>query len=391
MNRYLSVDVLRGLIMVIMAIDHSLGAWSITKNYLPEAGLPFAGPGPTNPYTVYADPATEFSRVITHVCAPGFQLLAGLGLAISVARSRKQGVSELRITGDMILRGIILILCDWYVMRFAYGNLPYIWLVLCCIGAATILFSVLRFWPLPLIGVFSAALLVLAPYYCPKTLEVASAENYFTTLWCGVAFGPSFTVMYPIFPWAGLFGLGWVLGTIYESRPLDRFQWLIPLGIVLMLLGLGLRWFGGTYGDRMPGGEGGPFTLQFWVWSKYPPSPTFSIATLGWLLLMLGLFRTLDMQPSPSPRWQYLAILGRVALFFFVVHFFFYGLTWLAYTKLHEHFWYDPAFLDRGEYKAKVSLATSYVIWVIGLLVVWPMCRWYDKLRQKHRKLLRYF
>jgi len=399
MNRYLSIDVLRGLIMVIMAIDHSLGAWSETKNYAPEVALPISGPGPMAPmYTEYPDPWTQFSRVITHVCAPGFQLLAGLGLAISVARARRQGMSELKISGDMALRGFILILCDWYIMRFAYGAGPLIWLVLCCIGSATILFSVLRFWPLPFIAVFSAALLLLAPLYGPDVVDSASAGNYISTIWDRVSFGPSYMVMYPIFPWAGLFGLGWVLGTIYERRSEDRFKWLIPLGICLMVFGLAFRFFGGHYADRMPLDESlGIFSAlgsrEFWTWSKYPPSPVFTITTLGWLLLMLGVFRPLDFQASPSPNWQYLAVLGRVALFFYIVHFFFFGLTWLAYSKIHEAWFYNPDFQSKvyGSYAAKVPLGMAYVVWVIGLLVVWPICRWYDKQRQKYRTWLRYF
>lgn len=390
MNRYLSIDVLRGLIMVIMAIDHSLGAWSVTKDYFPEIGLPFEGATQTI-YTRYADSWTQFSRVLTHVCAPGFQLLAGLGLAISVARSRRQGGSEFKISGDMVIRGVILILCDWFIMRFAYGNIPFIWLVLCCIGAAMICFSVLRFLPLVLIGGFSVALIVLQPLYCPTVLLPASADIYLSTIWHRVALGDTFTVLYPIIPWLGIFGLGWVLGTIYERYSLERFRWLIPLGIGLMLIGLGLRWFGGTYADRMPDGAAGPWTATYWVWSKYPPSLVFMLTTVGWLLLMLGLFRPLDFQESPSPNWQYLAVLGRVALFFYVVHFFFYGATWLAYSKWHEAYHYDQAFLKPTGYAAKVPLAWAYLIWVIGLLIVWPLCRWYDGMRQKHKKLLRYF
>ena len=399
MNRYLSIDTLRGLIMVIMAIDHALGAWAVGKDYFPEIALPASEvrqfPPSWKQYTDYKGPGTEFSRLATHVCAPGFQLLAGLGLAISVARSRRQGMSELKITGDMVLRGVVLILCDWFIMTYAYGGLPWVWLVLCCIGSATIMFSVLRFWPLPLIGVFSAAVLVLQPLYCPEAIDVTSAANYVHDIWGRIAFGgpnPTyFVVLYPIFPWIGLFGLGWVLGTIYESRPADHFKWLIPLGLGLMLLGLSLRWFTGTYGDRMPGGEEGPLSLAFWVWSKYPPSPVFTITTLGWLLLMLGLFRPLDFQENPSPNWQYLAVLGRVALFFYVVHFYFYGVTWFAYAKLHQHYWFDPNIPKPWHVQGKVSLGWAYVVWVMGLLVVWPLCRWYDKLRQKHKRVLRYF
>jgi uncharacterized membrane protein len=398
MNRYLSIDTLRGLIMVIMAIDHALGVWYVGKNYFPEIALPASESqqfGPQfNPYTDYRDPATQFSRVVTHVCAPGFQLLAGLGLAISVARSRRQGMSELKITGDMALRGFVLILCDWFLMHFMYMGVWLFWMVLCCIGAATMLFSVLRFWPLPLIGCFSAAVLLLQPLYCPAAIDSASAANYVHAIWGRIVLGgsqPAYFILYPIFPWIGLFGLGWVLGTVYESRPLDRFKWLIPLGLGVILFGLALRWFAGTYGDRMPGGDGGPFTLPFWVWSKYPPSPVFTLTTLGWLLLMLGLLRPLDFQESPSPNWQYLAVLGRVALFFYVVHFYFFGVTWFSYAMLHKQYWFDPNLPKPWNVQAKVPLGWAYVVWVIGLLAVWPLCWWYDKMRQKHKRVLRYF
>ena len=138
MQRYFSIDMTRGLIMMIMAIDHASGPW-LSNVHLPEIvlkGIPDAVQ-----FSHYHNLAHEISRVITHVCAPGFQLLAGIGLAISVCRSLAKGKSSWVVSLDMILRGVVLILIEFYVMRWPYGAGPYLFLVLCCIGSS-IIFSV---------------------------------------------------------------------------------------------------------------------------------------------------------------------------------------------------------------------------------------------------------
>ena len=97
------MDVLRGVIMIIMAVDHVMGQFGKHSSMEVKNSLMFLG---------YSNATKQWSRLLTHLCAPGFQLLAGMGLAISVARARQQGRAEWKISLDLLLRGVILILAE---------------------------------------------------------------------------------------------------------------------------------------------------------------------------------------------------------------------------------------------------------------------------------------
>jgi uncharacterized membrane protein len=398
MNRYLSVDVARGVIMIIMAIDHCAGPFAAGRSP-PEIALPGVHftRGNTDPveYTRYTTIGHQITREVTHICAPGFQFLAGVGLAISVSRSRRQGVGEARISGEMLVRAAVLFFAEWVLMHVAYGFIWFLFLVLCCIGSAVAIFSVARFLPLPVIFVASVAVLLGQPLYAPAQVVFPTAAEYLRNIWTGIAsysvenfIGPNrvetmaWVVMYPVLPWVGYFGLGWCLGTLYERRPQDRFGWLPLAGLACLAAGVAVRWFGGSYGDRMPGGDLGPWYADFWVLAKYPPTPAFSLLTVGQILLLLGLLRPLDRSAErPSPLWQIPAVFGRVALFYFVVHFYLYGAAW-----------YFTAHYMAGDqfFRFKLGLPETYAIWAAGLVLLWPVCYRYDKLRQKYRGVLRY-
>lgn len=404
-DRYLSFDVARGLIMIVMAIDHAFGPW-VADYHLPEIvlpGLPFTFAG-------YPDAAKHFSRVLTHICAPGFQFLAGLGMAISICRATAAGAPQWRLSLDMLLRGLVLIGLEWLVMAPVYGGVPllrpwlnpFLFLVLCCIGSSTILFSVLRFLPLPLLALASFAVLLAAPLYCPTALTTPTGEGYLLNIWTRIAPGPPGTwwqVMYPILPWVGCFGLGWCLGARHVRGPLlpgknpetQKAQGLPAagtalLGLAMIALGVILRWAAGTYGDQL-GGDAPPWTASFWLFSKYPPSPAFLFIFLGANVLLVGLLRPLDRQEPPSSLWELAAVFGRVALFFFIVHFWLYNLAWF--------FFVGPANvaatpLDQMD-KLKFPLVVGYGVWLMGLILLWPVCLGYGRLRARYRTLLRYF
>jgi hypothetical protein len=232
----------------------------------------------------------------------------------------------------------------------------------------------------------------------------------------------SFLVLYPIFPWIGCFSLGWFLGALYERRcagimqgergevanlyeprkaaasrheaeglHLDdhsafvRFAWLLPLGVALIVAAFLFRWFAGPYFDPHPIGDG-PSSAAFWTVSKYPPSPTFLLATVGAMLVLLSLLRPLDRTASIPPwqggkktaevsaRWRIPLVFGQVSLFFFIVH-------------MYLYFAYPHATGTAKTY----SLATTYVVWLCGLVVLFPLCLLYRNVRNRYRTVLRYF
>lgn len=230
-----------------------------------------------------------------------------------------------------------------------------------------------------------------------------SGPDYLRLIWINVANDmtalppPAFVIMYPILPWIGCFGLGWALGTWHERRSTTGGlpgSWLFVGGLILTCSGLALRWWGGFYGDRLPGGEGGPWTAAFWCLSKYPPSPAFTLTFVGIVILLWALLRPVDRLTALPGLLNIPNIFGRVALFFFVLHFFYFAITW----KLCNHGEYMLTFIDRPAqllqepgFEMKVPLSLVYVLWLSGLALLWPLCWYYDQLRQRYRTILRYF
>jgi len=387
-QRYLSIDVCRGLIMLIMALDHAASAWAANRH---PSEILLAGVPTAYAFSGYADGWHQGTRVITHLCAPGFQFLAGVGLAISVARSQRQGSRETWISADMALRGLVLILVEWTLMVPVYGFQPFLFLVLCAIGCSILLFSVLRHLPSLVLGLASLLLLALQPLYGPTTPVEPTLAHYPLHIWNSIAHGfvaepLPWRVMYPILPWIGMFGVGWCVGTMHE-RGGGLPRWVLPLGVALVLAGMGLKWLAGPFGDRWPGGAAGPWTANFWVFAKYPPSPAFALIFLGGNLLLLGLLAPLDRQPRPARWWQVPNVFGRVALFFYVVHFYLYGLSWYLTIGPSRIAAQPPEQMN----ELKFPLIVAYGVWLAGLAVLWPICWGYDRLRGRYRWLLRYF
>ncbi len=199
------------------------------------------------------------------------------------------------------IRGLALCFCDFVLLYWAYGKLPMLFLVLACIGCNIMLFAAIRYLPLWLIGSLSALSICAVPLYVPEYMVLTNASRYPLNVLLHVAIGApdgrSWLVIYPLLPWIGCFGLGWCLGQLYERRTAQPSRWLTNVGLTMMAAAFLLRWFGGAYADRIPGGDG-PLSAAFWIVSKYPPSPVFIIATLGAMAVMLGLLRRLDLGSS---------------------------------------------------------------------------------------------
>ncbi|HQR42192.1 MAG TPA: heparan-alpha-glucosaminide N-acetyltransferase domain-containing protein [Gemmatales bacterium] len=404
MYRYLSIDVLRGVIMIIMALDHVIGAVSfehdaevsfVNKTF---AGYTSAAQRPDVKLDGYNSDVQRWSRMATHLCAPGFQLLAGMGLAISVARAKKNGVSGEKITSDLLTRGIVLIFADMILMLPVF-KLPVFFMVLACIGTCTLCFTVLRLLPKHVIGLVGVGIILAAPYY--KGLEFINAgfpgatrsvlqmspEYYLLNIWTQVGFGAgSLGNMYPVLPWLGLFAIGWWIGlqmleTTIEEGVLRSATRLIASGMVLFMAGLGLRLADWRVAEGIPLSGAGLFDPGFWQFTKYPPSWVFIALTLGVLLFLLGVFRWLLDRSDHTPLWAaFITVYGRTALFYFIVHFYVAGLIALYLEKYHGLTLFH-----------RMSFGQAYLVWLSVLLLMWVLCFGYDKLRQRYRTVLRYF
>lgn len=379
MYRYLSIDVLRGVIMIFMALDHVIGA--MAEHPAPEIALPgrmhFQG---------YTSDVQQWSRLLTHLCAPGFQLLAGMGLAISVARATRTGTSQGKITLDLLIRGLVLLLADFTLM-YPVFKVPFFFMVLACIGACTLCFLVLRWLPRDVIGLLGLAIIFLAPIYGPTAMTLLTPSRYVLDIWTKVGFGEQgLGIFYPILPWLGIFAMGWWMGLKLFEQPttvsVNRSARLYAYaGLTCVILGMVLRMTGWTYAEPLPLHGAHNMQAEFWQFTKYPPSIVFMTLTVGILLMLLGLFRWLLDSAEKTPYWaSMIAVYGRTAFFYFIVHFYLIGVIALLMGQ--------EGVQDSHQ---KLSFGMAYLIWGVVLIIMWPLCYGYDHLRQRYRKVLRYF
>jgi uncharacterized membrane protein len=372
-----AIDVVRGLIMVIMALDHSHD---------------FFGNFAANP----TDLATTtvglfFTRWITHICAPTFFLLTGIGAYLTLGRMSKGALARY-----LVSRGLWLIFLELAVMRFALQfNFDYhvtIITVLWALGWAMIVLAALIRLPLWAIGAFGAVLVVghdaldgvraasfgaLAPYWLLLHQVGIVYDNGHAMV----------LVSYVLIPWVGVTALGYVLGSTYGWEAPARRRLLSWLGVGL-IVGFILLRFIDAYGDPAPWSQQKTplwTLLSFLDTSKYPPSLLYLMMTLGPALLLLRAF------DSGTPRLlRPVHIIGRVPLFFYVLHFYLIHLLAVAasgvrYGQVREvfrspdlaHFPFSaPSGWDLG-------LPFVYAVWVLVLVLLYPLCRWYAGVRQR--------
>lgn len=368
-----SIDVVRGVIMILMALDH-------TRDYF---GIP--GQNPTDLSTASA--ALFLTRWITNICAPVFFLLTGTGAYLS-GRRRSRG----NLAGFLFTRGLWLIALDAIVLRcLAYQfNFDYrvtLLLVLWALGWSMIALAALVRLPTPAITaigiVMIAAHNLLDPVRSTSPLWIMLHQPGF------VLNSPAHVVFaaYPLIPWVGVTAVGYGLGAIYAWSAARRRVLLSRLGIALTLAFLALRALN-AYGDPSRWTRHDPpvyTVLSFLNATKYPPSLLFLLMTLGPALLFL---RTVD---GGTPRVLRPAIIfGRVPLFYYVVHFPLIHLLALVTCVVRYgsgHWMFESP--DLGHYPFTpppgwgYSLPIVYLVWAVIVCAMYPLCRWYAAVKAR--------
>ena len=377
-----SLDLLRGLIIVVMALDH-------VRDFF---GDPTASP--TNLATTTA--ALFFTRWITHMCAPVFFLLTGTGAYLTRARMSRSELARFLFT-----RGLWLIVLELTGMRFALQfNVDYqvtIITVLWALGWSMIALAGLIWLPLWAIALFGAALVLGHDALDGVQAMAGRQPGSLTWLWA-VLHQPGFLyrgdhavvrTSYVLVPWMGVTALGYVLGGVYEWSASERQRLLSRLGLGLVAAFIVLR-FSNVYGDPVPWAwqhDALWTAMSFLNTNKYPPSLLFLLMTLGPALLLL---RAFDAR-IPAVLRPALAF-GRVPLFFFVLHFYLIHLlaVVVSYARYGEvsgafrspdlaHF---PMSMP-GDWN--VGLPVIYLIWAAVVVALWLPCRWFADLKRRRR------
>ena len=379
-----SVDLLRGLIMVIMMLDH-------TRDFVHFQVSLF---DPTDVSRTY--PVLFFTRWITHFCAPLFVFLAGTGAYFQEMRGKpKRELSKFLLT-----RGIWLIVLELALIRvlvffnFDYGTVIGFLQVIWAIGWSMIVLAAVIHLPMRAIITLSLGVIIL--HDTLDGIRVTSwagpgspVPGFGASLWHvlhapGLIFpfgfpGPAVLVLYPLIPWIAVMAAGYAFGSLYRLGKAERRQALIRLGAATTLGFIVLRAIN-VYGDPAPWSvQSSPVmtALSFLAVSKYPPSLLFLMMTLGPAMLFLAWFEGRER----GRLAQIFIVYGRVPLFFYL-------LQWVtAHTlaliagriagKPTDYLFSNVAFSPPWAPGSGFGLGMVYALWILGVILLYPLCRWY--------------
>jgi len=379
-KRLESIDVLRGGVMVVMALDH-------VRDFFGSAG------NPTDPATTTV--AMFFTRWVTHICAPTFFLLMGAGAFLA---GRTKPVGEL--SRYLLLRGVWLIALEIVVVRCLglQFNVDYrttMLTVLWALGWSMIALAGLVHLPAVAVGMAGVATIVAHNLFDGVR---ASTFGMFAPLWTVlhgpgvIVSSPRFVVFaaYPLIPWVGVAAAGYALAAVFTWPAPNRVAalWRVGLGCAAAFVALRALNF---YGDPVPWAHQLSATrtaLSFLNTTKYPPSLLFLLMTLGPALCMLAAWdgRTLAVLRP-------LLTFGRVPLFYFLVHLTLIHLLAVVVCYLHygdAHWMFESPRLDQFPFTRPpgwgFSLPMVYLIWAGVVAAMYPLCAAVDARRVETAK-----
>lgn len=377
-RRIVSLDIIRGAVMVLMALDH-------VRVY---SGVPAGGP----------TPGVFFTRWVTHFCAPAFVFLAGTGAFLHGERLGDRGA----LARYLATRGAILVLLDLTVNRLAWTfNLDFanytptnvIW----AIGWCMILLAVLVRLPAAAVGLAGVAIVALHNFVGPA-LATAARESAVPWLWQILYYGgpfrlgeggPRVFVLYSLIPWIGVMMAGYGFGRIMQLDDTSRHRACLTIGLGATALFVVLRGFN-VYGDPRPWGgpeSRMPALLAILNTAKYPASFLFLLMTLG---PTIALIPALERARGRVAEW--LTVFGRVPLFFYVLHIPFIHLVAIAIAAVRtpEHIGWlftnhpiAPAPVPEGY---QYGLGLLYAVTLAVSVALYFPCRWYARAKAEKRQ-----
>jgi len=376
-----SIDIVRGAVMVLMAIDH-------VRVY---SGLPAGGP----------TPGIFFTRWITHFCAPAFVFLAGTSAFLY--ESRSGGVSHdlakplpTSISRFLLTRGAWLVLLELTVIRVSWTfNLDYahyvlagvIWMIGVCM---MLMAGIVR---LPVWAVTAFGLAIVAGHnaidpFLPQVIA-ALGHSRVPVLWQVLYFGPiplgegsRFLVLYSFVPWIGVMAIGYAFGAVLQMEDRRQRQWCLAIGLGAVALFLLLRGFN-LYGDPRPWAGS---LRSFLSTAKYPASLSFLLMTLGPVIALMPF-----LTHARSPITRALAVFGRVPFFFYLLHIPLIHVLAILVSQIRlgavspwlftNHPMGNPPPPDGYTW----SLPLLYLVWAIAVVLLYVASRWFDRVKRTRR------
>lgn len=380
-KRIESIDLLRGIVIIIMALDH-------VRDYFHADSFLF------DPLDLeQTNVAIFFTRWITHFCAPVFIFLAGTSIFLVSSRKGKAEVSAF-----LLKRGFWLMFLEFSVMNFGWFfnahfsifTLQVIWVI----GLSMVLMSAIIH--LPYRGILWFGLLLVIGHNLlddvhftqPGLREVWAVLHQFD-FFPDLIPGATVILVYPVIPWVGVMALGYCLGAIYQKDfdPAMRKKILHYTGLLAIAVFILLRLVN-IYGDpepRLTSGAAITQLLSFFNLHKYPPSFLYLLMTLGPSLLFLAHAENIKNKLSDA-----VVIFGRVPMFFYILHVYVIHLAALFAAEFSGYGWktflleqfptMEPALQGYG-----FSLGVTYLVWIAVVFATFPLCKWYNNYKSNHR------
>lgn len=385
-SRLMSLDALRGTVMIIMALDH-------VRDFFDRYSM---SNSPTD--LSQASAAMFFTRWLTHFCMPVFMFSAGAGAFLWWNRGKK---TRAELSRFLATRALWFLALEVFIMNFAYSfNISahglILLLVLYIFGACMLLMAALIYLPLRWIAVLSIAIIVLH-----NLLDPYSASQFGKLAWAwhvlhqpGVlmlANRPAF-VVYPILPWIGVMGAGFCFAQLFTLQEKARRSLVFRLGVAMTAAFLVLRTMN-LYGDpsHWSRQKSALFTaLSFLNCTKYPASLDYILMTIGPALILLVWYDRIRFS-NRNP----LIVFGRVPLFYFVLHFYAIhillgAMSYIRYGNRVFSFIFNamPAMGGPREVYPPdfgYPLWVTYAVWIGVVAALYPICRRFAEYKASHR------
>ncbi len=369
-----SIDLLRGLVMVVMALDH-------VRDYFTEVRF---DPLDLSQTTV----PLALTRWITHFCAPVFVFLAGTGTYLSLSR----GKSRPALSRFLLTRGLWLVLLELTVVRFGWEfnlsySVPFVQ-VIWAIGWSMIALSALVYLPSRVVGGFGVVMIAvhnMLDGVDPGNLGIFGWPWQVLHVFGPIVYAPGrvFFIAYPLIPWIGVMAAGFAFGEIFTMERRRRTGALYALGGGLVVVFALLRGFN-LYGDPLPWSTqatAGLTVISFLNCLKYPPSLLYLTMTLGPAIVLLPLLE----------KWKgkaagFFLVYGRVPMFYYILHIYLIHLLAVgtaALMGLNVGFLFAAPFFNTAPPGWGFGLPAVYAFWAATVIALYPACRWFAGVKKR--------
>jgi uncharacterized membrane protein len=365
-ERLLGVDALRGLALVLMALDHS--AYYLSVNVQAEHYMDAINPFPSMGYRLIG--------LLTNLSAPTFWLVSGISVALLTRTLRRQGGNEWAPTKFLLIRAGFLFLLDWLVVPFLWSKrwvptYDYSFGLLASFAVSLLLLAVLRFLRLRVILAISLASLFgyewIASRVTPDLLREWGLGIRLWTTYGTPGHTPNHLgVTFPVLGWFGLMGCGYVLGKRLKTVDGRRPGVWAAIGVGLLATWLVVRIVNG-YGNVVPRSYTHDWT-EFFTMYKGPVSVAFMAFNLGFGCLAFAWLLRHGKMLVQRP-WRWMVNLGQASLFVFLTHL----LVYRTLARIQLKFFHEEG-----------QLVRYMLTFVLGLVILVPVARWYSRLKRRH-------